>query len=201
MARKARTAAAYGLTPEHLASATVRSLSLRAPGPAGAPGEWPTVLGLDVSSRASGWALMRGPDNLLHFGVIKAASHVPTRRIDRIVDGVAALAAEHRPDVVCMEWSTGQTASWLAKAGRKPTGLTTLGAAQGATRERLKAMGLDVRTVSEKWTGARRKEARALVVRLAFPAFRAWAEAGNDEGNDAADAVGLCSFHYHHPEG
>lgn len=166
------------------------SLAFRYPAPEGGS---PLVMGVDASSTSTGWCLMRGPHELVCFGLVKPPSRLaPELRIDRMAEEIAALADAHRPTVVAFEWNSGRTAA------RNPnvSYLSTLGQAQGAIRQELRSRGHAVAAISERdWTGSRPKKRRAEVVRLEFAAYRAWEDEGKDKGLDVADAIGIAVWH------
>jgi hypothetical protein len=153
------------------------------------------LLALDVSSTACGWAVFdRKDDRLPFFDVIRpTASWVATRRIDAIVLGLGRVIEAHTPSVVVMEWASGKTHGRL----RKATGLSVLGAAQGAVREFLRGVGRTVYTVTEnEWTRSVPKRRRAMVIGGMFPAYAAKFARESDEGFDIADALGIGLWAY-----
>jgi hypothetical protein len=152
------------------------------------------LLALDVSSSACGFAFNRpGCPGAVEFGVIlpRPDDAPAPERIDQIVGGVRTVVEAARPARVVMEWSSGKIHGRL----RKAASLSVLGAAQGAVRQSLIAVGLPVDLVSEnEWTASRPKPERARSVRALYPAYDRFAARGDDRGLDAADAIGLLDF-------
>jgi Holliday junction resolvasome RuvABC endonuclease subunit len=151
------------------------------------------ILSLDPSSSAIGWAMMSGPpDRLLAFHLIRSGSSNSVTRIDRMTRDLLAVANEHTPDVVVMEWATGKVHRRV-RAQSAGAGLATLGQAQGSYRAALMADGFDVRTVTDgEWTCGVSKDARADRVAFEWADYRAWRP--KDHGLDVADAIGLGAF-------
>jgi hypothetical protein len=155
-----------------------------------------TVLALDVSSSAAGYALAL-PGGRTDFGVIVPPGDAKAvERIDGIVGAMGRLLARHRPALAVMEWSDGHVHGAIR---RRTSGLSVMGAAQGAVRQFLRAEGIPVETVGEStWTRRIRKVERAARMRVVFPAYGRWADEGADEGADdgmdAADALGILEW-------
>ena len=145
------------------------------------------ILSLDVSSTASGYALFNH-GKLESFGLVQPNGDA-LARIDFTADAIAKIAQDRQPGLIVMEWSNGLTHGAIGKA----RGLSVLGAAQGAVRERLRAMAT-VRTVDQNlWTNSRPKAERTAIIRLIYPEYARWAGPNGkaDSGSDTADAVGL----------
>lgn len=157
------------------------------------------LLTLDVSATACGWAAFGPDDTLRAFGVIRPRkAALPTARIDEIVRRVRGLVEAHRPAAVLMEFSDGHCYRKVAE-DRAMRGLSVLGAAQGAVRQMLReAMGASaVATVGDTvWTLAVPKKERAARVAMEFPDYAAFRRSGQDEGLDAADAIGIGLYHF-----
>lgn len=152
------------------------------------------ILALDISSKAAGFAFDR-PGRGPAFGVIRPPATLPPEgRIDVIVDGIADLVRESAPDIAVIEWSGGKQ---HGKIARKMSGLSVLGASQGAARQKLRDLGIRVEAVREaRWTGSRPKAERAADIRLVYPAYARWAdEFGRDGGLDVADALGILEWY------
>lgn len=151
------------------------------------------MMGIDASSTSTGWCLMQGPHELVCFGLVKPPAKLsPELRIDQMAEAIAALADAHRPSVVAFEWNSGKTAARAPNVSY----LSTLGQAQGAVRQELRSRGHSVVAISERdWTCSKPKEKRAEIVRLIFPAYRAWGDEGKDKKLDVADAIGIAVWH------
>ncbi len=148
------------------------------------------VLALDVSSTATGWAIR---STSLDFGVITPTSKgAAIVRIEETVDAVARELDFYRPRLVLMEWSSGKVHGAIK---RRTSGLSVLGASQGAVWQLARGKGYAVETVGETWTKAVPKAERAARMRLVYPAYGKWASEGNDGGLDCADAIGLLEWH------
>jgi Holliday junction resolvasome RuvABC endonuclease subunit len=146
------------------------------------------ILALDVSSSATGWAVLDGAKPVLEaFDLIRPPARLDSVvRIDAMVARVGVIAEDYAPDAVVMEWSSGKVHGRL---GRIP-GLAVLGQAQGAVRAALRAAEWPVKTVSENdWTGGKSKARRSQLIACEFPAYGRWS--GNDPGFDVADAIGI----------
>lgn len=150
-------------------------------------GPWLT---LDPSSSATGWAIFDGRGGVKSFGVLRPIrSASPIARIDQMVRKAVHLCMDHKPVLVVLELASGRVHRSHKGGG---SGLTMLGAAQGAMRQAVRDLGFPVEVVSElEWTGRIDKEVRAGRIRMEFPEYRAFAKAGHDNGFDAADAIGL----------
>lgn len=61
------------------------------------------VLGLDLSSRAVGWALLEDEDKLVDWGVLSPSGKEFSERLTSVVDGVCNLVRKLRPDAVALE--------------------------------------------------------------------------------------------------
>jgi Holliday junction resolvasome RuvABC endonuclease subunit len=156
-----------------------------------------TLLTLDVSSTACGWAYWdRGPGASIYFGVIRPpAKHENTRRIDWIVEEVERIVRSTAPEAIVLEWSDGRQHARLGKVN----GLSVLGAAQGAVRQviRDRFPAIPLHVVGEQtWTGRVPKKSRAAMIARLVPAYTSYAKAGHDRGADAADAIGLGLWAY-----
>ncbi len=148
----------------------------------------PVILCLDVSSSATGYAVFRA-SWLEGFGLIKPKQSRPAlTRIDETVEDVIALLARWEVGRVVMEWSNGKTHGSIGKA----SGLSVLGAAQGAVRQAVRERFVPVETIDQNlWTGSRKKATRARNVKLIYPEYARLHNEGGDKGLDVADAIGL----------
>ena len=155
------------------------------------------ALGLDVSSRAAGLALVRrgerGPVVLDLRLVRPTSSWDAFRRIDHLADTVKDFVTGLDEDInlVAMEWTDG--AAWLARkhAGSWASHVVTLAAAQSAVRRAILPYVDKVETyTSTRWTDRVPKEDRAERLRDRYFAYRAW-PISRDPGLDVADGLGL----------
>jgi hypothetical protein len=166
-----------------------KSLGIKLPARLTGLPESGVLLGLDVSSTATGWAVYH-----LHTGEWGASGLIkpPARlsaleRIDLMVEALKGHIAELEPALCILEWSDGRTAGRLGKA----TGLHRLGAAQYAALMVLREAGCPVETVGENtWTRRVPKAKRGERLRETCPAYAGyWGT--RDRGLDVADAFGL----------
>lgn len=164
------------------------------------------IFALDVSSTMTGYALLSACGDLMKVGRFRPiARESACERIDFMAEQSAHSATVYvgwfGPIEVVMEWSDGKTHGRLAKA----SGLSTLGAAQGAVRQALRSAGFEVVTVGEnEWTRRVPKPERAERMALAHPKYREFrgesrvTKAGivwsGDSGLDAADALGIADW-------
>jgi len=144
-----------------------------------------TILCLDISSTATGWATFAGK-NLRGFGLIKPRGKDALDRIRDTVVQVLAVVSEEDAQEVYYERSDGKTHRRITKAAN----LSVLGEAQGSVATALRISGYPVHAVgTNEWTKGKRKETRARTVRMMFPAYFEWS--AKDKGLDVADAIGL----------
>ena len=151
-----------------------------------------TLLSLDVSSSAVGWALLNRKEGCLDFGLIKAPSSWDSVKRMRFHAKKVGDEVMHRADHAVLEWQSHKSA-----AGPRVQGLAVLGQAQGVMYARLCGTrwtddGIDL--VSEReWTKSVPKQKRAFSVRLLCPAYAKRVANGElkDDGLDVADSIGL----------
>jgi hypothetical protein len=150
------------------------------------------LLTLDVSSSAIGWCASTSGDMLDSFGLItpKRSRAAAAERIDSMLLQLDQEVLSS-PGLVVMEWSDGKIAGRLGRA----SGLSVLGAAQGAVRQFLLGKGYVVYLVGEnQWTKRVPKPTRAKRIAMWFRAYGEWAAAGVDKGMDVADAIGIAQY-------
>lgn len=148
-----------------------------------------TLLFLDVSSTATGWAVFTGRE-LAKFGLIRPRGKDAPARINLTIQGVLAVAHYHPPEAVYYERSDGKLHGAIH---RRMAGLSVLGEAQGSVATALRISGYEVHAVdTNEWTNGKRKKSRASLTRLQFPAYAEWS--AKDKGLDVADAIGLGVF-------
>lgn len=151
-----------------------------------------SVLALDVSSKATGWAIVRRDLSLGLFGLIKPkASLSAVERIDEMVYQLCWTPGGIFPRLVVMEWTSGKVARRLD--ARRVSGLAILGHAQGSVRQSLLGAGCTIHLIPEnEWTGSVPKARRALRIAQLYPDYSAWSSRDGD--HDTADAIGLGVF-------
>lgn len=150
------------------------------------------VLGIDPGSTATGWGLLeRGGGRLRHLGhgTLRAprGAALPAR-LARLQQGLAALCAEHRPDLVVVE---------RVFVAASPRAALVLGHARGVALAAAAAAGLGVREyaaaeIKQAVTGrggAAKPEVQAMVQRLLG--------LGRPPARDAADALAAALCHLH----
>lgn len=153
-----------------------------------------TLLSLDPSSTAYGYAVFRG-GSLATFGVAGTNSRMSSaERIDFLAARLRKLVAEVAPSRVVMEWTGGKVHGRMR--GRHVSGLAVLGQAQGVLYATLTGLVPHVDRVGEgEWTGGVPKPERARRIALEFPEYRKFRDAGRDPGGDASDSIGLGLFY------
>lgn len=170
-----------------------------------APKQFPRVqlVTLDVSSNAAGVAWFEPDGTLSGFSTIMPRRGVdPHVRIDEIVRRVLVQTLPQFTDIselhFLMEWSSGQVHGRQMRTRTPGAGLSTLGQAQGQVRQALIGKtGRKPWLVCENvWTLSKRKEDRARLIRLEFPAYAAYHAAGKDPGLDSADSIGIGLWYY-----
>jgi len=144
-----------------------------------------TILCLDISSTATGWAVFQNHE-LVKFGLINARGIDAVDRIRYTVGHMLTVVKMHAPDAVYYERSDGKTHRRISKAAN----LSVLGEAQGSVATALRISGYPVHAIgTNEWTKGKRKETRARTVRMMFPAYFEWS--AKDKGLDVADVIGL----------
>lgn len=145
------------------------------------------LLAVDPSTTATGYAVFRGPRELLEAGVIRASQGAAQERIDEICDELDTLIGDHHPTHAVVETSAAHQHGRCG--GGKLSGLARYGEAVGAVRATLRIrLGADrVAWSSPGWTHQTSKAARVWQVKAAFPDYCL----DLDRGADAADAVAL----------
>lgn len=119
----------------------------------------------------------------------------PIQRIKIMMEEVAALLEEHKPDAAIVEIPSGRPGRG-SRAGAGPH-LAIYGMAAGAIWAVLavRMPSQSVHTVDERtWTGRIPKIKRQRQIGYAFPAYAKAAAA--DSGGDVADAIGLCVWYW-----
>lgn len=158
--------------------------------------EGSSVLGLDVSSKAVGVALMtattRGPRLDAARLFTAPAAWGPLARIDKLSNDVAAYVSRlGRVDLAILEWADG--VRWMSKE-RGPNWsryLVSLVAAQATVRVKIQPYAAELEYVaSSEWTGRVKKEKRADLLRLKYWQLRTLA----DPGLDVLDAAGIAEW-------
>ena len=156
----------------------------------------PSLIALDPSSVAIGFATFDTRGKLSDCGSVTSASETPPRRVDALLTRLAAACpAITTPDsVVVMEVNEGRQHAWEAKRGQRSKITTaTLCRAQGRIEQWVRGQGVPIELVSDSlWTkrGAyRTKDTRRAHVGMMFPERAATWQA--DTGGDAIDAVCL----------
>jgi Holliday junction resolvasome RuvABC endonuclease subunit len=150
------------------------------------------LLALDVSSTACGWAVMDADGDLRGFGVIRPTGSLPAiDRINSITWHLSRLIYRWGPQLAALEWADGKTARRIPKA----SGLSVLGAAQGAVYQMFRERAIGVAAVPQnEWTRSRPKASRAERVAILHPGYAAARSRGEDPGFDSADAIGLADY-------
>lgn len=154
------------------------------------------LLALDVSSSAVGYAVFSeyfsARPALSRFGVLRATkSWQADRRVDRFIVLLDEMDDATPFTRLAMERTTGQTAAWLKKLGRRSVA-PALAIAQGRVIQWAKGRHLEPTCYTEKeWTRSKAKAKRAQQIALEFPAYAHFAMGGGDDGLDAADAIGI----------
>ena len=119
----------------------------------------------------------------------------PLVRIRTMMEEVAGLVREHKPEAAVIE-ITGGRGGGGSRAGAGPH-LAVYGMAVGAIWAKLvQCLCLkDVHAVTEReWTRGLTKAKRQRQIGYAFPAYAQAAAA--DSGGDVADAIGLCLWYW-----
>jgi hypothetical protein len=133
------------------------------------------ILSLDPSSTITGYAIMEtagdADPRMIEIGKLrKPGEHPPADRIDAMIDALADLLDEHKPDVVLMEVTSGKTSARHKGSG---AGLAIYGQAVGEFRRYLLCVreqcGFDLRCIMENdWTRGTSKASRQAVIHAAY---------------------------------
>lgn len=145
-----------------------------------------TLLALDPSSHAVGWALFRG-ERLKRCGVWRPGSGPLWARVARVGGAVAQMLEESGATAVVVEVTSGQVYK-----RERASSLASLMAAQASAVEAARGPGREtpVHPVTElEWTRGVPKKKRASLVAMAEPVYAEFAP--RDKGLDAADACGV----------
>lgn len=149
-----------------------------------------SILALDPSSTATGYAVMRDDGTLADAGLLK-----PDRTRDDANTRIAAMhralmdvLREHRPTCVVVEDTSGKVGARHRGAG---AGLAIHGKAVGYFMAAVKAAGYVPEMILENvWTRGTPKAKRQARVALAYRSYRP----AEDPGGDTADAIGLAEW-------
>lgn len=152
-----------------------------------------SILALDPSSTATGYAVLRDDGSLADAGLLK-----PDRTRDDANTRIAAMhralievLKEHTPAHVVVEDTSGKVGHRGRARGMNGAGMAIHGKAVGYFICAVKAAGYVPECVLENvWTRQVPKAVRQSRVAVAFPAY-----AGvSDPGGDVADAIGLADW-------
>lgn len=138
------------------------------------------ILAIDPSSTCTGWAVFDGAGQIVDHGRVKPdRGDTPAARVSGMIFRLKDTAAEYRVSVVVIE----EPAPNAKVAFTSIPYVTAYGRIYEAMRT-----AYQVETVAaSKWTGGRRKPARAAYVKAEVPTYTGKGDSGMDE----ADAIGL----------
>ena len=157
------------------------------------------ILGLDPSSTCTGYAVVRavvrdeGQETvLLDAGYLKPAEPraAPMRRIESMVDELAVIIKDHRPDMAIVEVCSGHAG--VGQRHHAGARLAVYGMAVGAMWEACRVLLGDKQVEwmpEDVWTAGVPKAERQAVIAALYPAYAEQMAA--DAGGDVSDAIGL----------
>lgn len=154
-----------------------------------------TILAIDPSSTCTGYAVLRGP-SLVEAGVLRPRVRLAANdRVRAMAADFATLLADHRPDVVVVEDTSGKVARRHGAGGG--AGLAVYGKAVGylarvadVWAELLPSQRSVELVLENEWTAGERKEARVRRVALEYPGY----DPAKDPGGDVGDAIALAAY-------
>jgi hypothetical protein len=156
------------------------------------------LLGLDPSSTLTGWALLHRSGRLLEAGLLRPDDRRDGSwaRVCSLSDSLVELLEQLRPGVILVEWTKGKVGGHRHHG--LGAGLAVYGCGVGGQALIARAWarahpGVRIEAVLENdWTRGVPKADRTAAIVAAYPAYAA--RAGDDEGGDIADAIGLTAW-------
>ena len=149
------------------------------------------ILALDVSSTATGWAVMEPGPKVLSFGVFKGPAGTAPDRSQWSAVAMRSILCDSDCGSVVMEWLDEHRHVHPHRA----RSIITCARAQGVVYGLLKQHAAIALVGESDWTRGRSKEARADDRSAEFPMYGIYRDEGYDKGLDCADALGIGLWH------
>lgn len=156
------------------------------------------MLGLDLSSTLTGWAVLHRSGQLLEAGLLRpdGKRDGSWERVCSLSDSLWDLLEQIRPGTILVEWTKGKVGTHRHHglgAGLAVYGCGVGGQAMIARAWAKAHPGVQIEAVLENdWTRGVPKADRTVAIVATYPAYAA--RAGEDEGGDIADAIGLAAW-------
>lgn len=159
-----------------------------------------TILILDPSSTCTGYAIMSDRKNARgRYSLMDAGRLMPERakdpandRIRAMVREILNISAEHRPDRIVVEDTSGKIARHGRGRGMNGAGLAIYGKAVGWILGACYSTGIEVVPILEnEWTRGISKEGRQKIV---IAAYGDQYDPAKDPGLDTSDAIRLGEY-------